>query len=146
MLDLELIKPLPQPNWALTPFIGRPPTIEEYRKDKAKYQYEVMAAGVYCITAAKFAVHSRGDDLLLWRDPDYWAWRQLSIDDKRSNPMPCKSDMRMTIRSCNEVWTDSLEHGTISYNSGIYKFIGVFEKNGSIVHLNTLHPEAIACV
>lgn len=148
MLNLDLIKSLPQPNWALTPFLGRPPTIAEYKTDKAKYSSEIIQAGVYRITAAQFAVHSWGEDLLLRKDPDYWAWRQLSVEQKRqlSSPMPWKSDMHMLVRTSNSDWTSALEAGTIRYDNGIYVFIGVFEKNGSVIHFNTLHPEAIACV
>lgn len=148
MLNLDLIKPLPQPNWALAPFLGRPPTIAEYKSNKAKYQSEIIEAGVYRIIVAKFAVHAWGDDLLLRKDPDYWAWRQLSIKEREelSTPMPWKSDMHMIVRTSNYAWTKSLEAETIRYENGIYIFTGVFEKSGSVVYFDTLHQEAIACV
>ena len=36
MLKLELIKQLPQPKWALTPFLSNPPTIDEYKRNPQK--------------------------------------------------------------------------------------------------------------
>lgn len=140
MLNLDLVKPLPQPNWALVPFLNDPPTIAEYKTNKQKYSSEVIEAGVYRITASQFALHAWGDDLLLWRDPDYWAWRQAPIDAR--GQMPWKRDNRMLIRSSNYNWVQSLQEGTIKYENGIYIFTGVFEKNGSVIHFNTLHPEA----
>lgn len=148
MLNFELLKPLAQPNWALTPFLDTPPAIEAFRKCRANFLPEVMENGVYRITASEFAVQARGDDLLIWRDPDFWAWNQLTDTQKRQPGArgPWKSDVRMTVRSSNYVWVESIKRRTISYNSGIFQLLGVFEKTGSVVHFNTLNAETLAYV
>lgn len=142
MLNLDLIRPLPQPNWALLPFLSQPPTIEAYKKNKSLYSQDIIQQGVYRITASVHAVHAWGDDLYIVNKPDWWKWSQ----DGKGPGCPWSRDDRAKIASSNRIWLDSIEKGTITVNNKVYTFIGVFEKNGSVISLNTLHKEAIDCV
>lgn len=143
MLKLEKIKSLPQPKWALVPFIDNPPTIDEYRKRKPFYAPDVLAQGVYIITASQHAIKSWGDDLYLIDDPDYWSWSQ----GDKSSTIPWKSNMKMKVNISNNIWVKSICQGTIVVdgpnNDKIFTFIGVFSKGGSVISFDTLHEEAI---
>lgn len=139
MLNFELLKPLTQPNWALLPFLGRPPTIEEYRKNKAKYEHQITDAGVYRITAPFETMRPHGDELYIVNSPDWWHW----ASNGRQGQCPWNSirDAEMKLMSSNHYWIESLSKGTIRYNSGVFEFIGVFVKNGSVISFDTLHEE-----
>lgn len=142
MLNLELIKVLPQPRWALTPWLNNPPTISMYRKDPHKYAQHVTQSGVYSIEVNDKAIHYWGDEFLIINDPDWWAW----VSSGKTGPVPWKSDNRVKIFLSNITWIESLKKRTITISGDVIRFIGVFEKNGSVIGLNTLHEEAIACV
>lgn len=139
MLNLDLIHPLPQPNWALTPFLDSPPTILDYRRDKQKYQPHIIENGVYRITAIKEAMRPYGDDLFIVDHSDWWAW--VKGGRQGGCPWNATRDTEMKLMSSNNYWVESLAKGTISYNSGIFEFIGVFVKNGSVISFDTLHEE-----
>lgn len=143
MLKLEKIKSLPQPKWALVPFIDNPPTIDEYRKKKSSYSSDIIDHGLYAITASQHAIKSWGDDLYLINDPDYWGWNKGG----RVGNVPWKSDMKMKINTSNSIWIKSLCQGTIvvdgANDNKIFTFIGVFSKGGSVISFDTLHEEAI---
>lgn len=139
MLNLELLQPLPQPNWDLTPFLDQPPTIADYKKDKAQYQSEVIENGVYRITTNMNAIHAWGDDLILWNHPDVWAWRA----GQKQGSMPWPRDAKMKVHISNWIWIEALRRGTITMNNGVWELLGVFEKNGSVIHFNTLHEETM---
>lgn len=144
MLNLELIKTLPQPNWALTPFLSRPPTIEEYKKDKSRYQGDVIQNGVYRITASKEACRAWGDDFYLINSSDWWGW----VKSGKNGPAPLIQDMSMKIATSNSIWHSSVSNGTIAFypDSKTWEFTGVFVKNGSVIALDTLHNEALEIV
>ena len=107
-----------------------------------KYQSEIIENGVYRITANEFSTKVWGDDLYIVNDPDYWGWRQGG----QVGNVPHKRDVRGKIASSNKIWLEAVSAGTIEIHNKTYTFVGVFEKNGSVISLNTLHSEAIACV
>ncbi len=142
MLSLELIKELPKSKWALTPWLNNPPTIAEYNRRPSVYTPHIIKSGVYSIVANDDSMYHSWGDMILINDPDWWAWHKFG---KQGNN-PWKSDVRTKVFLSNSTWIESIRKGTISFSGDTVKFIGVFEKNGSVIGLNTLHPEAIACV